>query len=158
MATTTLEWAGLGTSQTVITGTALNAMANNAVVLGPAFAWVQGTAGILGYIYGRVQLTFKFQSGPTTNTGFSLWFIKSIDAGSTFEDSAAAPPRPPDLTLLGHAYGGTGDTGAHVVSKDVLIPCGSWKALLKNDGTGQTLTANNTDNVLTVTPISIQNV
>lgn len=154
----TLEWAGLGTTQTVITGTALNALASNGLVLGSAFAWVQGTAGVLGYLWGRVQLTFKFQGAPTTNTGFSLWFTKSIDAGSTFEDGTAAPARPPDLTFLAHAYAGTGDVNAHIVSKDILIPPGSWKALLKNDGTGQTLTANNTDNVLTVTPISIQNV
>ena len=155
---TTLEWANLGTTQTAIAGSALNAMTNNALVLGSAITWAQGTSGILGYIWGRVQLTFKFQTGPTTNTGFSLWFIKSQDAGSTFEDSTAAPPRPPDVTLLAHAFGGTGDTNAHTVSKDVMIPPGTWKALLKNDGTGQTLTANNTDNVLTVTPLTMQNV
>jgi hypothetical protein len=153
---TTLEWAGLGTTQTVITGSALNNMAT--YVLGSAFVWTQATGGILGYVYGRVQMTFKFQSSPTTNTGFSLWFIKSQDAGATYEDSAAAPPRPPDVTLLGHAYGGTGDTAAHTVSKDILIPPGTWKALLLNNATGQSLTANNTDNILTVTPLSIQNV
>lgn len=155
---TTLEWANLGTTQTVITGTALNNMANNALVLGSAVTWTQAIGGILGYIYGRVQMLFKFQVGPTTNTGFSLWFVKSQDGGTTYEDGTAAPPRPPDVTFLGHAYGGTGDTATHTVSKDILLPPGTWKALLKNDGTGQSLAATNTDNILTITPLSIQNV
>ena len=157
---TTLEWAGLGTTQTAIAGTALNAMANTALVLGSAVAWVQATGGIVGFVWGRVQLTFKFQSGPTTNTGFDVWFLKSQDGGSTFEEGSTSvvPARPPDLTFLAHDYGGTGDTNAHTVSKDVLIPCGSWKALLKNDATGQSLTASNTDNILTVTPLSTQQV
>jgi len=157
---TTLEWAALGTTQTIIAGTALNAMANNALVLGSAVAWVQSTGGIVGYVWGRVQLTFKFQTGPTTNTGFNLWFCKSQDGGSTFEEGSTSvnPARPPDLTFLAHDYGGTGDTNAHTVSKDIMIPPGSWKALLQNAATGQSLTASNTDNVLSVTPLSIQNV
>ena len=144
-----------GSAITAIPGTTLNALANNAVALGSAINWTQGQTAD-GYLMGRVQLTFKFQSGPSTNTGFSIWFIKSTDGGGTTEDSTAAPPRAPDLTFLGHAYGGSGDTNAHVVSADVLIPVGSIKFLLKNDGTGQALSASNTDNVLTVVPLTPQ--
>lgn len=132
--------------QTLLTGTNLNALANNALFLGSAFNNTIGQTGD-GYVLIRLTLTYKFQVAPTANTSLSFWFIKSDDgAGGNYEEGAAGttPTRPPDVT-----FGPlTADTNAHNMQLDVECPVGLWKPLLKNDGTGQTLTANNIDNVL----------
>jgi hypothetical protein len=154
MSATTQKYIINATASVIIAGSALNAMANNALVAGSDYNNVQGGGGGDGYVFARLTLSWKFQVNPTANTGFSLWFLKSNDNGTTFEDgsSSATPPRQPDV-VFGPL---PADTNAHVMMRDVMIPAGHWKPLLKNDGTGQTLTANNTDNVLSITPLTAQ--
>jgi hypothetical protein len=141
-----------GSQITALTGANLNGLSNNNTQLSSAINWTQGQTAD-GYLWGRVEMTFKFQVAPTANTGFSVWFLKT---GSALEDSSAPPCRAPDLVIPVTPYGASTDTSAHNVSIDAPIPVGTIKVLIKNDGTGQTLTANNTDNVLYITPITTQ--
>lgn len=147
----------LGTGVTAIAGSALNGLVTNGLVLGAAINNIQAGGGFDGYTLMRVVCTFRFQVAPTANTGISVWFLKNTDGstGSVFEDGGTAltPARPPDVV-----FPTSGDTSAHVIAKDVLAPAGFFKPLLKNDGTGQSLTANNVDNTLLITPLTSQGV
>lgn len=143
-----------GAPLTAIAGATLNGLTSNTYASGSAINWQQGQSAD-GYLMGRVQLTFKFQTAPNINTGFSLWFLKSIDNGATYE-SNFPPARAYDLVFSSTSFGLSGDVTAHTVSQDTQIPYGWFKCLLKNDNTAQALTANNTDNVLTIAPLTLQ--
>ena len=141
-----------------ITPTALNAMANNALVLGTAISNIQGGA-FDGYVRCLVVLNYKFQVLPAANTGFSLWLLRPQLPGTngTFEDGGTAytPQRMPDCVFPVDSVAGT---SARQIAREIRLPVGFVAALLKNDGTGQALTANNIDNYLTITPITDQSV
>ncbi len=143
------------TSTTVLAGSTLNALANNALVLSAAFNNVAGQA-LDGALGAWLTLKYKFQVAPGANTGFSVWVLGALDPGANaaYEDglgggSPYTPDRAPDCVLGPVA---SGDTNAHQVRGYVQLPPGYCKFLIKNNGTGQTLTANDTDNVLTIAP------
>jgi hypothetical protein len=121
----------VGTTQNLLT-TELNSLANNALAIGSAF-----TSSNVNYILAEIEFAGTFAANPTANTGVSVWFLRAID-GTNYEDGSGSvtPGRPPDITLQV-----TAGQAATRCTRQCVIPPGTWKPLLKNEGTGQALTA-----------------
>lgn len=138
----------LGT-QTTLLSTELNSLANNALGLGPAFDNTQAAAGD-GYTLCDVELAVTYGTAPAANTGVSVWLLGSQD-GTTYEDGSTAitPARLPDLVFPLRAV-----TTAQRIVRRVVLPFGKFKALGKNDGTGQSMAASG--NTLKVRPVTKQ--
>src|ERR1700735_3731615 len=100
MTTTTLNMIEQGTSTAVLT-TQLNSLANNTMcAAGSAINNVFATANRNGYPFGSVQLVLAAYSGtPSGGSSINVWFLKSIDGGSTYEDGSSSlqPTRAPDV-------------------------------------------------------------
>ena len=80
------------------------------------------------------------------------WFIRSYDGGTTFEQSSALPPRPPDFFIplpVATISAATvwGSSGL------VLLPALKYKVTLQNN-TGQTLASSG--NLLRAAPVNMQ--
>ena len=138
---TTEKWGALGTETTVFSNSDLSAMANNALVLSSAINNVQGGGGGDGARFARITVTTKMAVAATANTGFSFWFLKSQDGGTTYERGGTGytPLRTPDLVVPAPT-----DTTQTVQMFDVEVPPGFLKFLKKNDGTGQALATDTT--------------
>ena len=137
----------VGSISTIMT-TELNSLANNSSV-------VSSVAGASGVITTptqpqmRVQLTVTFGTAPTANTTILVWFLQSIDGGTTFEDGSSSimPTRNPDAIFTVNAI-----TSAQVLQKICDAPIGNFKVLVKNNGTGQGFAASaNTIKILPYT-------
>lgn len=117
-----------GTSQSLLT-TELNSLANNA----SAVHATSVTLTSAGFISGELELVVEFGTAPTANTGVIVWLLREID-GTNFEDGSASvtPLRTPDGFFPLRAV-----TTAQRIILDILIPPGPIRALVKNDGTGQ---------------------
>lgn len=156
MATTT-EKLIIGTETVLATNTNLSALANNALFLSSAFNNVQAGGGGDGYTLCRITATLTMAVAATANTGFSVWFLKSQDGGTTYESGGTAytPLRLPDLVFPAPV-----DTTQRIVMRDVLMPAGFFEVLIKNDGTGQALKTDtaSTGSKLTLVPITRQSV
>jgi len=142
----------IGGANTQILTTELNSLANNTNALqSGTFANTQGAAGD-GYTLCDVELVCSFGTAPTANTGLVVWLLSTID-GATFEDgsSSVTPGRSPDCVFPLRAV-----TGAQRIVRRVLLPWGTLKALLRNDGTGQALAASG--NTLTLRPVTREGV
>ena len=117
--------------------TELNSLANNSN--GSAGSAVNnvasGTSNLDGYVRGTVELVLATYSGtPSAGTGVSLWFLRSIDGGSNYEDgsSSVTPARMADVVIPVRALA----SGPQRVIVPCWLPAGYWKPLLRNDGTG----------------------
>lgn len=134
-------------SQTTLLSTELNALANNGTALGAAFDNTQGQAGD-GYALCDVELVVTYGTGPTSNTGVSLWFLGSQD-GTAYEDgdNSTTPGRAPDVVFPLRSV-----TTAQRVVRRAWLPWGKFKPLAKNDGTGQAMAA--TANTVKVRPVA----
>jgi|SRR5579872_1067672 len=158
MSTTLKQTVTQPSSGNLIAAASLNALANNALVLGSAYNNNQAGAGA-GFVRCLITLNYKFQTAPGANTGLSLWLLRASDptTDGSYEDgsSTLTPARIPDCVF---PVGSSTDTNAHQIAREVRLPAGYFKPLLKNDGAGQSLTANNTDNFLTLAPITDQQV
>jgi hypothetical protein len=143
----------LGTTATLLS-TELNALANNALAVGAAYNNVQGGGGGGGYTLCEIELVVTFGTAPTANTGLSVWFLAAVD-GTNYEDGTdgtTTPGRGADL-VIGPVRAVT--TGQRIARR-LMLPWGTWKPLLKNDGTGQTFAA--TGNTLKIRPAAYQGV
>lgn len=131
---TTEKWAALGTEAVLVSFTNFSALANNALVLSADFNNVQGGGGGDGYVLCRIRAILTMATGASANTGFSVWFLKSSDGGTTWERGGTGytPLRAPDVVFPAPT-----DTTQTEISRDVWLPAGHFKALIKNDGTGQ---------------------
>jgi hypothetical protein len=143
---TTQKWSR-GTADTVLT-TEMNSLANNSNA-------VKSTAVSLtteGYVLAEVELYVTFASTPTANTGVSVWFLREID-GSNYEDGSASvtPTRIPDVV-----FGARTVSTAQRMVKTCILPSGTFKPLVRNEGTGQAFAA--TGNVLKIRPLTMQSV
>jgi hypothetical protein len=120
-----------GTIATLLT-TELNAMANNALVLSS-----ETSLSEIDYLECDVQISCTFGTAPTASSGFSVWFLRKPD-GSTYEDggTSVTPSRAPDLVIPVRAV-----NTAQVIVVQAYSPPGNFKVLIKNDGTGQALSA-----------------
>lgn len=150
-------YGALGTETVLISNTNFSALANNALVLSADYNNVQGGGGGGGDILARIRATITMAVGATAGTGFSIWFLKSQDGGTTFERGGTSytPLRPPDLVIPAPT-----DTTQTEIMRDVAIPAGHFKVLVKNDGTGQATKTDTTSagSQLTITPFTIQGV
>lgn len=140
---TTLEWK-TGTIATLLS-TELNSLANNALALGSAYDNSTNLDTM-----GEIELAITYGSAPTASTGWSVWFLRDID-GTNYEYSAATPARAPDVVLPVVAT-----TSAQKVTRRCIIPPGTFKALAKNDGTGQSAPASGT--TIKIKPLTLQSV
>jgi hypothetical protein len=135
MATTTKYLRG---SEQTLLDTAMNSLTNNSLAISAAI-----TVSDTGYILADITFVFTFGTNPTVNTGFSIWFLRETD-GTNYEDgdgtfggsANTTPARLPDVVIPVRAV-----TTAQRVVKQVVLPPGPFKCLVKNDGTGQTLAA-----------------
>jgi hypothetical protein len=133
-----------GTIATLLS-TELNALANNASVLGGS-----AYSGAGGYLQAEVEFAGTFAANPTANTGIAVWFLRAID-GTNFEDGSATvtPGRGPDVVLSV-----TAGQAATRSARRCVLPAGPFNVLAKNDGTGQALTA--TGHTLKILPATFQ--
>jgi hypothetical protein len=142
MATTITQLSG--TIATLLS-TELNSLANNALNIGAAYS----SSG--GYLLAELELVATFAGSPTAGTGVSVWFLRAID-GTNYEDGGTSltPSRPADVTIPVEVT-----ASAQRITRRCLLPPGTWKPLLKNDGTGQAMAASG--NTLKILPLTYQN-
>ena len=132
-----------GTITTVLS-TALNSLANNSNVLSGAITL---TAGDVGYRFGEWELYIASSAASmTANTAFVGWIIQALD-GTNDEDggTSVTPARSPDLIFSVRAV-----STAQRLTWISELPTGSFKVLLRNDGTNQTIASSG--NTLKVRP------
>lgn len=138
----------LGTYASLAT-TELNSLANNAAAAaGSAYNNVIGGGGGDGYTLCDLELQVTFGTNPTANTGVTVWLLGSAD-GTNYEDgsSSVTPARLPDAVFPVRAV-----TTAQRINRRVWCPWGLFKALVRNDGTGQAFAA--TGNILSIRPVT----
>jgi len=140
-------------SQTSVLTTELNSIASNGfTAASAAFNNTVGQTGD-GYVLCDVEGVFTFGANPTANTAVVLWFLMAAD-GTNYENTPTASitlGRAPDVVLPVTA----GQTGTRVTRR-ILCPWGLFKAVAKNDGTGQTLAASG--NTVKIRPITIEGI
>lgn len=138
----------LGSQSTVLSTSAT--LANNALVASSAYDNTQGQTGD-GYAECDLELAVTFGTAPTAGTAASIWFLRSQD-GTNYEDgsSSVTPARSPDLVIPVNA-----STSAQRIIRSAVLPPGKITVLLKNDGTGQTMSSGWT---LKLRPITRQGV
>lgn len=157
----------LGTSSTILATTEIGGLTNNSSVVGAALAGTgvynntagSGASSTSGDGYERGYVTFvaggAFGGAPTANSSIDVYFLKSMDAGSTFEGGSASvlPIRRPDVVLpLNSASSAAAD---NKVTISCYLPACQFKILAKNNGSGQTIPASST---LTLVPATDQGV
>lgn len=131
-----------GTNTNVLT-TELNSLANNSNALGSTI-----TLSNTGFRFGELELLVTFGVAPTANTAVTVWLLREVD-GTNFEDGGASvtPTRLPDAVFPLRAV-----TTAQRIIVPVDLPPGNFKALLRNDGTGQAMAASG--NTLRLRPLT----
>ena len=142
----------LGSAATLL-DTGLNSLANNGLaVAGTAYNNAQAGGAGDGFLYGEFELVVTFGVAPTAGTVVSVWLLGQPD-GTNYEDGdgSTTPGRLADMTFPVRAV-----TTAQRITRRVPMPPGSWKALLRNDGTGQALAASG--NTLKVRPYTPEGV
>ena len=156
MATSEL-WGALGTETVLISNTAFSALANNALVVSADYNNVQAGGGGGGDVLCRLRFICSMAVAAAANTGFSVWFLKSSDGGTTWEAGGTAytPLRLPDCVFPAPV-----DTTQREISRDILCPAGHWKLLVKNDGTSQSTKTDTTSagSQISVIPFTRQSV
>lgn len=117
----------------------ISSLANNALAVGYGYNNVQAGGGGDGYTLTEVEFQGTFASAPSDNTALTIWFLAQLSDGSTYEvgDSSLTPSRLPDVTIpLKNSNGASQPT-----TRFCTLPPGTVKPLVRNDGTGQTLTS-----------------
>jgi hypothetical protein len=134
-----------GTITTVLS-TGLNSLANNSNVISSAITLSTGEPG---YRWGEWELYIASSAAAmTANTAFSGWIIQALD-GTNDEDggTSVTPARTPDIVFPVRAV-----STAQRMTTFSQLPTGSFKLLLRNDGTGQTIASSG--NTLKVRPMT----
>ncbi len=131
-----------GTNTNVLT-TQLDSLANNSNALGSTI-----TLSNTGFRFGELELLVTFGVAPTANTAITVWLLREVD-GTNFEDggTSVTPTRVPDAVFPLRAV-----TTAQRIIVPVDLPPGSFRVLLRNDGTGQAMAASG--NALRVRPLT----
>ena len=132
-----------GTITTVLSA-GLNSLANNSNLLSSAITL---TTGEPGYRFGEWELYIASSAAAmTANTAFVGWIIQALD-GTNDEDggTSVTPARTPDLIFPVRAV-----STAQRITWQSDLPTGSFKVLLRNDGTGQAIASS--ANTLKVRP------
>ena len=157
----------LGTSATILASSELGGLTNNSSVVGSSLngngvydnTAGSGSSSTTGDGYERGYVTFvpggAFSGSPAANTSLDVYFLKSMDAGSTFEGGSASilPARRPDVVLpLNSNSSAAADNKVTVAC---FLPACKFKILAKNNGSGQTIPTGST---LTLVPATDQGV
>ena len=132
-----------------VLSTGLNSLPNN----GMAVSSPQDSDGADGSILADVEFAGTLAGVPSAGTGLSIWFLRTVN-GTQWEDGSDAsvvPARPPDVVLPLRAV-----SSAQRICRTAVLPASNWRVLLRNDGTGQALSASG--NVLNVRPVTTQTV
>lgn len=151
----------VGTTTTLLS-TELNSLASSSTA--GAISSVGGSSGVFnnaaggggldGYTLADIELSIPSPAGTlTANTGANVWFLTTVDGGSTYEDggSAVIPARSPDVVFPVRAI----STAQVIHRRNVLLPPGSWKVLIQHN-TGQTWAASG--NTVKASPSTLQGV
>jgi hypothetical protein len=124
-----------GTLDTWFTGSAT--LASNSQALSAAAITVTNPT----FLSADCTLFIPAPSGTVTaNTAVVVWLLVSTDAGATYPDGDATgitPARAPDMTFGLRAV----STAQIVHARLDQLPPGTFKVLIRNDGTGVTLNA-----------------
>jgi hypothetical protein len=131
---------------TTVFSTGLNSLANNSNVISSAITLSTGEPG---YRWGEWELYIASSAAAmTANTAFSGWIIQALD-GTNDEDggTSVTPARTPDIVFPVRAV-----STAQRMTTFSQLPTGSFKLLLRNDGTGQTIASSG--NTLKVRPMT----
>ena len=154
MTATTLNRIEQGTSTDLLT-TQLNSLATNTMSsAGSAVNNVFATSNFNGYPFGSIQLTLATYTGtPTAGSSINVWFLKSIDGGSTYEDGSSSlqPARAPDVIIPVETVA----SGPQKITiQNVPLPVGYFEPIALNNGLGLSLASSG--NKVTVLPNSYQ--
>ena len=131
-----------GSAQNALT-TELNSLANNSLAIGSTI-----TATSSGMLMAEFELLVTYGTAPTAGTSVLVWLLREID-GTNFEDGGSSVQ---PLRLFDASFPLRAVTGAQRISRVVRMPPGNFKALLKNDGTGQSMAASG--NILSFRPFT----
>lgn len=123
----------VGTIDTVFATGSTASLANNVLVSSAAY-----TPTSVNYVAAEVEFTGTFSVAPTAGTGLSIWFLRAPD-GTNYEDGAAGvnPTRSADL-FIPFASVATAQRCTRLLP---ILPPGTVKVLVKNDSSGQTISA-----------------
>ena len=140
----------LGSSTTILDNTQLVSLGANAYsAAGPVYDNAVGQAGD-GALRCRLELSVIFAAAPTANTAVVVWLLRSHD-GTNYEPTPTSAITPGSaLAITFPVNSGTGQTVTRGVA-DIDCPPGRFKAVLKNDNTGQAFT--NGTQTLKIAPI-----
>lgn len=96
---------------------------------------VFATSNFNGYPLCSLQASLGAYTGtPTAGAALYGWFLKSIDGGATYEDSASA--RPPDFIF---PIGAVASGPQKITLRNVELPVGEFKTIVKTSGVGLSL-------------------
>lgn len=112
------------------------AVANNAQSAASA---AQGGDATAADLYGDWELVGTFSVAPTADTTLDLYLIRSVD-GTNYEDGSDTV-RPAAEAFVGSFQVRNVTTSQRMVVRDKPMPPGLYKAILHNNGTGQSLDA-----------------
>lgn len=153
MALTTVNLIAQGTLTTLL-GAELNGVVNNGFsALGAAFnnIFSGGSANFAGYILGDIKLNLAIYTGtPVAGSYIGVWFIPAID-GAAYDNSGTTISVGPDVIIPVDALA----SGPYQRTiRNIKLPCGLFKTIAQNNGTGITLAA--ASNTIMVRPTSYQ--
>ena len=122
-----------GTIDPVFATASTAALGNNALISSAAY-----TPTTPNYVAAEVEFTGTFSVAPAAATGLSIWFLRGPD-GTNYEDGSASvtPTRSADLVIPFAAI----TTAQRCTRLLPILPPGTTKVLVKNDNSGQTLSA-----------------
>lgn len=124
--------------------TELNSLANNA----RAISGAMGADGTAAHLLGDFELVVTFGTNPTAETTIDLYLVRAAD-GTNYEDGDASL-RPNPNAFVGSFPLRAVTTAQRMVLRDVPLPPGLWKAVIHNNGTGQSFASSG--NTLKVRP------
>lgn len=139
-----------GTLQQLMTAE-LNALANNARAV-DATLFDNSAAGN-DFPWADFELLVQFGTAPTTGT-IDLYALESVD-GTNYSWGDASND-PPFTSWLGSWTPIATTSAQRLVLRNIPLPPGKFKLLLKNNATGQAFAA--TGNIISMLPYRIQSV
>lgn len=128
--------------------TELNSLTNNSRAISSA----EGGDTTDAELYGDFELVVTFGTNPTADTTIDLYLVRAAD-GTNYEDGDASVRPSPDA-FVGSFPVRAVTTAQRMIVRDVPLPPGLWKAVIHNNGTGQTFAASG--NTLKVRPHNLQ--
>lgn len=85
------------------------------------------------------ELVCTFATAPTLDTTIDLYLVRSAD-GTNYEDGSDTVRPNPDAFVGSFAVRNV-TTSQRIIKRDVPLPPGLWKAILHNNGTGQSISS-----------------